>query len=308
MSAPGNTPHRLVTRIMLDFMMQAIPALVRWHEGNPVRGVIFLAIAQANRPRFAEFVRLGTDAMMPENSQKPVSIGSLAQSLDLPKETVRRHVSRLVTLGLCARQHNLGFVVTEAATQSPQFAEFAAATSLGFLRMLRDLRAVGLDVAGGSTGGRLTATDPAVQHVIFDFLLRLVESGAPPHDGDMLRAYVFSAIMWANARPYTHDREGAWKYATLAQSPPDDLRLPVTNLEVSAITGVPRETVRRHVLAMVADRDLIRVRGRGVINPTVTPRDGRLHEAGAAVTSRFMQVLGDLRRLGFDYGALDGVD
>jgi hypothetical protein len=174
--------------------------------------------------------------------------------------------------------------------------------------MLRSLSAIGFDLrtfarvpARPPGDEAIEAPDLGVRHVVIDFVLRLVECGIFAHDADMVRAFIFTAIMAANADPYTEDATAAWDYATLAQSPPEERRRPVTVLEVSRRTGIPYETTRRYVQQMLRDRDIVKAVGKGFINPQVSPRDAKLHESGAMVLSRFAQLIGDLGRLGFSF-------
>jgi len=309
MSSASSPPIRLVIRLLLEFMVSAMPALARWHGGDLVRGVIFLAIAQANRPRLSDPVRRA--GIRGDEDLRPISVMAIAQSLRLPYETARRRVRHLERLGLVERREQ-GIVVPGAVIASREFEDFAAGTYALFLRMLRGLRAVGFDFASFGKAAPLADSEPAldeapdaaVRHVVIDFILRMVECGLAAHDDDFLRALIFSAIMSANAEPYTADPAAAWNYATLAQSPPEHRRKPVTVAEIAARTGIPYETTRRYVAAMLRDKDVVRVSGKGVINPQQSPRDARLHQSGAVIMSRFIQLIGDLTRLGFSFDTL----
>ncbi len=305
-------PIRLVMRLLLEFMVSAMPDLARWHGNDLVRGIVFLAIAQANRPRFSDLARSGLAPWTRgETALKPISVMSLSQSLKLPYETGRRRVVALARDGLVVRAED-GVVVPNAVIASPGFTAFADGTYAKFLAMLRGLRTIGFDFASLGKGAVCADDTPlpdetpdlTVRHVVIDFVLRMVECGLEAHEEDLVRALIFSAVMAANARPYTDDPKAAWDYATLAQSPPESERRPVTVTEAARLTGIPFETARRYIAVMLRDKDLVRVRGRGVINPQVSPRDALLHRSGALVMSRFVQFVGDLRRLGFSFETL----
>ena len=303
-------------RLLLEFMVGAMPALSRWHGGDLVRGVVFLAIAQANRPRFSDLARIG---ILPwtrgDVALKPVSVLALAESLKLPYETARRRVLSLSNDRLVIREGQ-GVVAPNAALAGAGFTAFADETHRRFLAMLRGLRAVGLDFSNFGKSAPVPDDAPlcdeepdlAVRHVTIDFILRLVECGLIAHEDDIVRALIFSAIMSANAEPYTAEPGAAWDYATLEQSPPEHRRKPITVQDIAARTGIPYETARRYVVAMLRDKDIVRVRGKGVINPQVTPRDALLHKTGALVMSRFVQFVGDLSRLGFSFDTLQVED
>jgi len=312
--ASSPPPVRLVVRLLLEFMVAALPPLSRWQDGDLVRGIVFLAILQAGRPRFADLARRGVLAWpRSDDALKPLSVNSLAVSLGLPYETARRQVQRLTAAGLVRRVEAQGVVVPESVVQSPAFSAYAAELHVLFLKLMRGLRAIGFDFDSFARGEIVAAQadeaadvqpDAALRNVLIDFMLRLVECGVAVHDNDMTRSFVFTAIMAANAEPYTAVADAAWDFATLAQSPPESRRRPITVRELSQRVGIPYETTRRAVVAMLADKDIVRVGRHGLINPQVSPRDARLHESGAVVLSRFVQFVGDLRRLGFSFETL----
>ncbi len=312
MASVSSAPIRLVMRLLLEFMVGTMPALARWHDGDLVRGIVFLAVAQANRPRFSDVARSG---LLPwtrgDAALKPLSVLALAESLRLPYETARRRIVALAKAELVLRREQ-GVIVPGVVIAAPAFAAFADQTYARFLVLLRGLRAIGFDFASfGKTAPDDAPPPPpdgepdlAVRHVVIDFVLRLVECGTAAHENDLVRALVFSTIMSANAEPYTADPDAAWDYATLAQSPPEAKRKPIPVAEVAARTGIPYETARRYTVAMLRDKDIVRVPGRGLINPQVSPRDALLHKSGAQVMSRFVQFVGDLGRLGFSFESL----
>jgi len=87
------------------------------------------------------------DALLPDDVRRPVSIAQVAKSLGMPFETVRKQVHALIDAGLCVRVDG-GVIVPRTAMQLPGVAR-AALDNLDHVRKLvRDLKAVGLDVGG----------------------------------------------------------------------------------------------------------------------------------------------------------------
>ncbi len=300
-------------RLLLEFMLDALAPLARWHGGDLVRGIVFLAVAQAGRPGILGLVRQGADVWPPrEETPRLISVNGLAASLALPYETTRRHVQKLIAADLVARRSGDGIAVPRAVVAGAAFDAYMAEVQARMLQMMRALRGIGLDFRTLDRSDATsfvpldtgTAPDWAVRQVTLDFMLRLVEAGTAVHENDMLRAFVFTAIMSANAEPYRSDPERAWQYATLAQSPPQLRRRPVTVRALSLRVGIPYETTRRCVAAMLKDKDIVRVGRAGLVNAQVTPRDAELHKAGLLTMSRFAQFIGDLKRLGVDFDAL----
>lgn len=300
---------RLIVRMLLQFLVEVVPPLARWHGGDLVGGVVFLVAVHAGRSRMA---RLAADSIVAAlEPAKPISVNNIAASLGIPYETARRRVHRLIASGLVERQGPQAIVVPDRVLADPEFARFAAALQAAFVAMVRALRAIGFDFDSFARTVAADAADEApgepdfvIQFQLIGFLLRLIECGVPAHDNDLTRALVFGAIMAANAAPYTNEADTAWRFATLSDSPPEDIRRPIPVLALAETLGIPYETTRRCVGAMLRDGDIVRVGRAGVVNPRTTPRDAELHRTGALMLTRFAQLVGTLKRLGYNFETL----
>ncbi|HWD29274.1 MAG TPA: hypothetical protein VG387_19030 [Rhizomicrobium sp.] len=296
---PSSPPVRLVARLVLRFMVASFAALARWHDGDLVRGIVFLAAAQASRPQHARL-------------ERPIRVYGLAASLLLPYETARRHVNGLTKAGLVVRLEDQTILVPEKVQREGDFARYADTVHAELIELLRGARAVGLDLETFSRTAPAPSEEPAVfespdraaRNLVLDFMLRLVECGLPAHENDMLRALIFAAIMSANAGAYTDGPDKAWDYYSQDHRLPEQMRKPVSISEISARLGIPYETARRYVRTMLAEKDIIKVPGKGLVNPTVGPRDALLVTSGGLMMTRFVQLVGDLRRIGFDFTTL----
>ena len=87
------------------------------------------------------------DAVLPDDARKPVSISQVAKSLGMPFETVRKQVHKLIDAGLCVRVEG-GVIVPQTSLQRPEVARAVFANLKVVRQLVRDLRAVGLDVDG----------------------------------------------------------------------------------------------------------------------------------------------------------------
>lgn len=100
---------RLALRASTRFFLKSVDILARAvSDGDILRGVIFLAIVDANTRhlRPADPVArsyAGTSNSVPDGMRRPVSVHALALDLALPYETTRRHVNALIDQGLCQR-------------------------------------------------------------------------------------------------------------------------------------------------------------------------------------------------------------
>ncbi len=106
---PEKVRERLALRAATTYMLRSARVLNRIvGNGDILRTLIFLAIVDANvrhlRPGevFAQ-THSGADDRVPDEARRPISIHALALELDLPYETTRRHVNRLINDGMCER-------------------------------------------------------------------------------------------------------------------------------------------------------------------------------------------------------------
>lgn len=110
MSTDAERDHgRLALRASTRFFLRSVELLTRAvSDGDILRGVIFLAIVDANtrhlRPSdpVARSFSATRDSV-PDEIRRPVSVHALALDLSLPYETTRRHVNALIEQGLCQR-------------------------------------------------------------------------------------------------------------------------------------------------------------------------------------------------------------
>src|ERR1700753_3801703 len=140
-------PVRLVVRLLLRFMVASFPTLARWHDGDLVRGIVFLAAMQASRAQHSQ-------------SERPVRVYGLAASLLMPYETARRHVNGLVKAGLVLRREDQAILVQESVQRDSAFALYADETHALFLELMRDARGVGLDFDTFSRTAAVSTVEP----------------------------------------------------------------------------------------------------------------------------------------------------
>jgi DNA-binding Lrp family transcriptional regulator len=123
--------------------------------------------------------------------------------------------------------------------------------------------------------------------------------------GDLLETLLFSAILDANMAPVTRDPELRVRYGAVAEACPDELRRPVTINAVTQSLGLPFETGRRRVQALVR-AGLCEATAKGVIVPrraVTTPAYNAIQQARYDRTRAFHRELADLGALGDDPGA-----
>jgi hypothetical protein len=140
---------RLVLRAAGDYMLRQVELTSRAFDNDPMMGVIYLAVLQANIRPIADDPRLSrayAGAEPPPDSVRiPVTARAVAESLNLPRETTRRYINRLVAMGHCNRIGRQGVVVPQAVLVSPEGVEFAWNTYANLRRLFLQLRDLGVE-------------------------------------------------------------------------------------------------------------------------------------------------------------------
>jgi DNA-binding Lrp family transcriptional regulator len=291
--------QRLIFRCVMEFLLDEGGKLSRRHDGDFVRGAVFLAIAQATR------MPDGAAAGVAVPRARTISVRAISQSLALPYETTRRKVAELEALGLCRRVDDGGLAASPAAFAGEAYDAACRETWLALRGLIVRLRTLGFDFGGfdrvsaqaspRADGQRLAE---AVAVLGDDFLLRVLEAGAGPH-GSILNGVLATAMLIANAELVTHDPQLAWKYAGAETPPPDSLRRPATVTELATRLGFTHETVRRRVKRFVELGWARRVTG-GYLYSMARQQTPEVSNTGLMTSQRFLQLLQALRQLGVD--------
>jgi DNA-binding Lrp family transcriptional regulator len=115
----GPAPLRAVARISADYVLRIVEILTQ-HVGDLVRGLILLDILRANTEHLSD-LDFGPDAatFVSDARRRPVTVIMLARRLNIPVETVRRHVRRLSADGRCSRRDGGLIISAEALAAAP---------------------------------------------------------------------------------------------------------------------------------------------------------------------------------------------
>lgn len=123
-------PVRAAARLLSDYVLRVSEGLLR-EGGNVVSGLILVAL-------------LGT--ALPGEGQAPATLKALARRLDLPAETVRRHLVQLVEDGLAVRTP-AGLVITAEILGRPGLQLLFADNMIHVQRLLAGLAERGVILA-----------------------------------------------------------------------------------------------------------------------------------------------------------------
>lgn len=285
---------------------------MRLHDGDLVRGLVFGTIVSANLAHVsnmvleAEVAGGAEEALQEAGRRRPVSAHAIAQSLELPYETVRARVVKLIELGLCERRPG-GLIVPHGVGNRADMQEATQDIHAIFCDVVRALNGLGFDFhgmaakAGAAPPEQAAAPSPAVvARVVLDFEIRHLTAIAPIM-GDVLGGLIFAGVLKANVRGLLASPNEAWAYARQSTPPPDELRAPVSIRELARELGMPYETVRRHTAAMTAQGYLKMIPGKGVVAPASVFGDDGLGRENPPIMQRFARMVAELTRLGFDF-------
>lgn len=267
--SPPVTTLRVMGRLSVAFILELVKV---GRQGRDfIDSLLLLAIIQANLAPLVRDPQLqltygSYDSPPPDSLRRPVSVHAIAQSLDMPYETVRRHVAQQVALGICEMTGE-GVFVSQAVLHSPQHRAVIEATCDAIHRFYLRLRSLG---ALGDIGAAAPPCDPAAPpvramvRVSSDYLLRIVEA-LTQHIGDLPRGIVWFGILTANTE-HLPDREAGDGGASPLDFVADHLRRPTRVASLAERLDIPEETVRRQTVRLVQDGFAARTR-EGLIVP-----------------------------------------
>ncbi len=305
----------MVTRLVLEFLVEVVAAATRAHAGDFKAMMVFVAIQHANIEHL-ESDSGGTRTKFsgyPDDSlRRPITVHAVSQSLNMPPETGRRYTQALVRRGCCERVGDRGLIVPSRVMAQEPFAAAERRTAEAFVELLRNLHDVGFD-AQAAAGVRQASpparramnpatADHAIAVLATGYMLRVIIDGIPLHDSDYVRALLFITVMTMNVRHISHDPKQAWRYADAHNVPPDEMRKPVSVRVVSERLGLPYETTRQHLMRMVGYGEIVRERG-GLITPAAALQDPERLKRGLNVHVWFLRAVAQLYGLGFDFDA-----
>jgi hypothetical protein len=142
---------RLSVRLATEYFLRSMQLLVEFVGGDLVTALVFLAIVSANvshlnadGPDGAPHADAGD--VPPDEVRKPISVLALSGSLNLPYETTRRHVSKLLQTGQCVRVAG-GLIVPARVLLSDRHTEVMGANLTNLRRLFRALNKAGVDLS-----------------------------------------------------------------------------------------------------------------------------------------------------------------
>ena len=143
-------PKRLVSRIVLNFYLQAIVGASLPFNGDWLSCAIFAAIMSANSERIArdpgEAWRYAhADTPPPDEARRGATVREAARRLGVPHETARRQIQSLIAQGRIERTKE-GLFASMTYMQSAASRRSATEMTKAFYRMISSLDALSVDL------------------------------------------------------------------------------------------------------------------------------------------------------------------
>ena len=274
---PASSDFYPVMRVSYEFFMRSFDILGQLHD-DAISASIIMTFW---RGRLVGFGR------------RPMAVRELSRELNLPYETVRRHVRDLEQSGACVVKDG-GLAFPHAMHGSTRATRMLRKIYVNAVRLLVDLTRIGAVAFPSASrrlppSGRLTKEQMVIAVAAMGLLLAGVRLMRDFWGGNLLKGLVFTAIWTANVKHVTNTSRAATSSVL-----PDNLRQPVSVLAISRSLRLPYETVRRHADVLVREGLSVRAGSQGVFVPTHVA-EGTV--AGSVAGHRLvMAFLAELRR------------
>lgn len=267
-----NKPDRAAVRFLTSFLIDVVREGAQL-QGSIDLGIVFTLVALANAEAAAAETLDADFAYhpIPDPRRRPLSASAISHELQIPKETARRQVAKLIERGALVRVGRGGVIVPNQYLARPEVQSFQSQVVASFLRMIVQMAEAGFAWPSreGATAARAWGDTPPtylLMRSVLTFVLRVVRLTLVNHR-NAEEALVLQAAIEINTRPVTHDPKLARRYASSSQpGVPDDLRQPASVSALVARTGVSNATVGRIIRRAATAGVFVKVRG-GYIVP-----------------------------------------
>lgn len=146
----GPPPSDSTIRNLLDdFILRVLESGVAPH-GSMLDALAFTALMSVNSEPITQDPTMawrysGAETPPPDNLRRPATIAELALKLSIPRETMRRRITRMLKLERCVAVSG-GYLATLKHMQAPAVLQTGVLTNHHFGHLLNQLRQEGLDL------------------------------------------------------------------------------------------------------------------------------------------------------------------
>jgi len=135
----------MVSRVSSDYMLRALESLAGLFDGDFLLVITYMALTKAtvaDRKAAKGALDVSDTGVLPDSLRRPTTALAVANSLGMPRETVRRYVNRLIAMGYCERLPDRRLIVTNAVLNRSDFRDAAHRNYRDVARLIADLRRV----------------------------------------------------------------------------------------------------------------------------------------------------------------------
>ena len=270
LSEPGAS--RIVNAFALEFIVRYVRVLSALVGPDLEAAIIFLAILEANgrhivrQPGFA--ADLADERVGPPGEEpRPISRQAVAESLGIPRETVRRKVSDLIDRGYLVKAPG-GVTTTRAVIGGEQFLAARHLIAGHVRQLVLDLRQYAgmplpfeaplqdpADEAGGGDDLSGWLVEPGQLRVAnalaIEFVVHYTREAAALFGNDYEGAITFLTILEINGHENIRQPWFVRDFADVRVSLPAEMARAISRQAVADTLGSPRETVRRKIADLI---------------------------------------------------------
>lgn len=147
MTDPSRLPGDLfLARLGCNHLLRMLSTVSELFDGDMMLGIVFVAISQASTDHLGltQHHDPNAERVVLNERRRPVTVLSVAESLNLPRETVRRHVAKLIERGYCAQVQGRRVIVPATVYDEPRFALAIDHTRRDLQVLVNSIRRAGL--------------------------------------------------------------------------------------------------------------------------------------------------------------------
>jgi DNA-binding transcriptional ArsR family regulator len=272
---------------MAGFCLDCAVLITELLDEDVVPSVVFLGVLSAN---------VGAQARAAEGAapfttieRRHVSAYRLAHNLDLPYETARRHVARLVAKGAVARDDE-GVLISPSVLAGPAADRCAQEVWAMSTRLRVELQAHGI-VSPSPADTPDTHEQRQVGRLANEALLTGLKIATRATATDLVTALVFLAIYRANhADPFSDPRVVRQGLHPGGHGPEETWK-PVTVYRLSRQMRLPYETVRRHAGILLGEGLCLKAPSGGLVIPSMVLDSEPMVAASTQATALLTQFI-----------------
>lgn len=138
---------RAASRYATDYILRWVEIANEVHGSDLLYALVFTTLWAGNCSHLRGGLYGDVDEVPPDHERRPLTVRQVADSLDLPYETVRRRFVEMLEKGMALRIGREGFIVPQSALAKPEVLNGLKRSHQSLARFLKELKAIGVEAA-----------------------------------------------------------------------------------------------------------------------------------------------------------------